>query len=88
MSGYVRELYVSSSSSSKNELTAQLVKMITVGGTTKGDSPCRGRCWASHMCNSNASRQMSLQYVLCHLSHSVKSAVNGNICNFFFPNPL
>lgn len=42
MSGYVRELYVSSSSSSKNELTAQLVKMITVGGITKGDSPCTG----------------------------------------------
>lgn len=41
MSGYVRELYVSSSSS-KNELTAQLVKMITVGGITKGDSPCTG----------------------------------------------
>lgn len=40
MRGYVRELYVSSSS--KNELMAQLVKMIMVGGITKGDSPCRG----------------------------------------------
>lgn len=45
------------------------VRVMVVGGISKGDSPCRGWWWASHMCHSNASSQTSLQYVLCHSIH-------------------
>lgn len=70
MSGYVKELCVSSSS--KNGYTVQLaVKIIMVGGKGVHDSPCRGWCWASHMHKNDTSSQMSLQYVLCHLFNVV-----------------
>lgn len=59
------------------------VKMMVVGGITKGDSPCRGRCWASRMCGSKASSLwVSFQYVFTSLISFI-----GISCSWKFGPP-